>query len=123
VGLLLGALLARAAAPPGLRPHVVAAVGLGNVGNLPLVLVAALVREAGLALGAVSACRLMSVGADLGGRFGSVCFWGGPQQPESQPFHSCPPPLLYFFTKQDATVERGVAYVALGIVVANMSHL
>jgi hypothetical protein len=25
--------------------------------------------------------------------------------------------------RQDATVERGVAYVALGIVVANMSHL
>ena len=73
-GLALGALL-RPLAPPGLRAHVVAATGLGNVGNLPLVLVAALVREAGAsALGA------------------------------------------------GASVEDGVAYVALGIVVANVSH-
>ncbi|KIY94958.1 hypothetical protein MNEG_13004 [Monoraphidium neglectum] len=74
VGLALGAALAPAA-PPWFRRHVVAATGLGNVGNLPLVLVAALVHEAGGSLG------------------------------------------------QDATVERGVAYVALGIVVANFSHL
>jgi hypothetical protein len=52
VGLALGAALAPAA-PPWFRRHVVAATGLGNVGNLPLVLVAALVHEAGGSLGQV----------------------------------------------------------------------
>lgn len=74
VGLALGAALSRAA-PPWFRRHTVAATGLGNAGNLPLVLVAALVHEAGPALG------------------------------------------------KGASVEVAVAYVALCIVVANVSHL
>lgn len=48
VGLLLGVLLLLVVRPPaGLRKHVVVAAGLGNAGNLPLVLVAALIRETG----------------------------------------------------------------------------
>lgn len=47
-GLLLGGLLLLLVRPPpGLRRHVVVATALGNAGNLPLVLVAALVRETG----------------------------------------------------------------------------
>lgn len=57
VGLALGAAL-RHVAPPWFRPHVVAATGLGNVGNLPLVLVAALVHEAGSNLGEVGFSNL-----------------------------------------------------------------
>jgi uncharacterized protein (DUF2062 family) len=51
-GLAIGAAL-RPLAPPWFRRHTVAAAGLGNVGNLPLVLVAALVQEAGSHLGQV----------------------------------------------------------------------
>lgn len=58
VGLSLGLLL-RPLAPAWFRPHTVAATGLGNVGNLPLVLVAALVHEAGDALGEVSCCLVL----------------------------------------------------------------
>lgn len=47
-GLLLGGLLlVLVRPPPGLRRHVVVATALGNAGNLPLVLCAALVRETG----------------------------------------------------------------------------
>lgn len=47
-GLALGVALMWALRPPAaLRRHVVVAAGLGNAGNLPLVLVAALVRESG----------------------------------------------------------------------------
>lgn len=47
VGLALGALLVRLLQPPAwFRHHTIAATGLGNVGNLPLVLVVALVHEA-----------------------------------------------------------------------------
>ena len=48
VGLLLGVLLLLVvSAPPWFRKHVVVATALGNAGNLPLVLVAALLRESG----------------------------------------------------------------------------
>ena len=48
IGLLLGLLLLVLVRPPAaLRRHVVVATGLGNAGNLPLVLVAALIRETG----------------------------------------------------------------------------
>lgn len=47
-GLVLGGLLLAVVRPPaGLKRHVVVATALGNAGNLPLVLVAALVRETG----------------------------------------------------------------------------
>ncbi|GBF90775.1 auxin efflux carrier family protein [Raphidocelis subcapitata] len=74
VGLALGAALARTVSPPWFARHTIAATGLGNVGNLPLVLVAALASEA----------------ADLLG--------------------------------PGATPAQGVAFVALGIIVANVSH-
>lgn len=45
---MLGALVLLVVRPPaGLRKHVVVATALGNAGNLPLVLVAALIRETG----------------------------------------------------------------------------
>lgn len=48
VGLVLGVVLVLVVKPPaGLRKHVVVAAALGNAGNLPLVLVAALIRETG----------------------------------------------------------------------------
>lgn len=47
-GLALGLLLVVVVRPPAaFRTHVVVATALGNAGNLPLVLVAALVRETG----------------------------------------------------------------------------
>jgi hypothetical protein len=47
-GLVLGALMLLVVRPPaGLRKHVMVATALGNAGNLPLVLVAALIRETG----------------------------------------------------------------------------
>lgn len=48
VGLLLGGLLLLLVSPPkALKRHVMVATALGNAGNLPLVLVAALIRETG----------------------------------------------------------------------------
>lgn len=47
-GLVLGAVMLLVVRPPaGLRKHVMVATALGNAGNLPLVLVAALIRETG----------------------------------------------------------------------------
>jgi hypothetical protein len=47
-GLVLGVLLLIVVRPPAaLQKHVVVAAALGNAGNLPLVLVAALIRETG----------------------------------------------------------------------------
>jgi hypothetical protein len=110
VGLLLGVLLLAIVRPPaGLRCHVVAASGLGNAGNLPLVLVAALVQESGGALfgGEVRGCsvrnRLCSAVA---------CSF--------QASRACLLRLLPCL--QPISEGLAIAYVAVGIWAATLTH-
>ncbi|WIA28427.1 hypothetical protein OEZ86_010972 [Tetradesmus obliquus] len=77
VGLLLGVLLVLLVRPPaGFSKHVIVTTGLGNAGNLPLVLVAALMRSSGSTL----------------------------------------------FAGQDVSVDLAIAYVAVGIFAATVTH-
>uniref|UniRef100_A0A383VGS0 Uncharacterized protein n=1 Tax=Tetradesmus obliquus TaxID=3088 RepID=A0A383VGS0_TETOB len=77
VGMLLGVLLVLLVRPPaGFSKHVIVTTGLGNAGNLPLVLVAALMRSSGSTL----------------------------------------------FAGQDVSVDLAIAYVAVGIFAATVTH-